>query len=198
MLVQRVAVAMGLLVCVASYSACSGGDEDPNASSSSGGASSSGASSGSTSSGGSNGGPNGLASNGKQDNGETDIDCGGPSAPACVDGKKCEADTDCTDKWCKPETKQCVVPKNDDGFKNGTETDVDCGGESGKKCEEGKACANDPDCTGACSYDKKCVDAPSCKNHFGGDTCGTKSMWPGELGDSSAAAKNENCCRTFR
>jgi formylglycine-generating enzyme required for sulfatase activity len=38
-----------------------------------------------------------------------------------------------------------------DGRKNGTETDVDCGGESGNKCGDGKACVAAGDCaSGIC------------------------------------------------
>ena len=134
---------------------------------------------------------------GKKNNGETDVDCGGPNAPPCADGKACAADTDCVDKWCKPETKTCVAPRSDDGVKNGTETDVDCGGQSGNKCAEGLTCVVDADCNGACNYDSKCVDVKSCKPHFGGDTCGGKPLHPGEKGDPDANAKHESCCRAL-
>ncbi len=33
--------------------------------------------------------------NGKQDGLETDVDCGGPNAPKCAEGKGCKADSDC-------------------------------------------------------------------------------------------------------
>ncbi len=151
--------------------------------------------------------PNGpSATDGKQNNGETDVDCGGPNAPKCSDGKSCEADGDCVDDWCKPDTKKCVAPRNDDGVKNGTETDVDCGGQSGKKCAEGLACVADTDCNGACNYANKCVDARSCKPHLGGDTCGAKPLHPGELLkpapdfeplEPPANATQESCCRSL-
>ncbi|MBX3207202.1 MAG: hypothetical protein KF764_19300 [Labilithrix sp.] len=137
------------------------------------------------------------ATDGKKNNDETDVDCGGPNAPACADGKSCAVDKDCATGWCKPEENKCVAPRNDDGVKNGTETDVDCGGESGKKCDEGLACLADTDCNGACNYADKCVDVKSCKPHFGGDTCGGKPLHPGEQGDMSATATNESCCRTL-
>ncbi|MBS2020699.1 MAG: hypothetical protein JST00_48045 [Deltaproteobacteria bacterium] len=79
----------------------------------------------------------------------------------------------------------------DDGIQNGSETDVDCGGPAAPKCAEGRKCAADSDCTGACSYAKRCVDAPSCKPRLGGDTCGT-----GEVGQ--ATAKHESCCKTLK
>jgi hypothetical protein len=127
---------------------------------------------------------------GKQDNGETDVDCGGPSAPACSDGKGCATNGDCTSKNCLP-TKVCAQPRSDDGIHNGTETDIDCGGASAPKCAEPKKCLADADCKGACGYAQKCVDTPSCKPHLGGDTCGK-----GEVGEPGAV--HESCCRTLR
>lgn len=127
---------------------------------------------------------------GKKNNGETDVDCGGPSAPPCASAKGCDVDTDCIDKYCPAAQKLCVEPRSDDGVKNGTETDVDCGGASGKKCAEAKACLVDADCVGACNYASKCVDAPSCKPKLGGDTCGT-----GEVG--SGAEQHQSCCRSL-
>ena len=127
---------------------------------------------------------------GKQDHGETDIDCGGPSAPKCADGKGCVANGDCTSLSCPPQTKVCAAPRSDDGILNGTETDIDCGGANAPKCAQAKKCLADGDCNGACSYAMKCVDAPSCKPHLGGDTCGTGEV--GELG-----AMHESCCRTL-
>jgi hypothetical protein len=76
------------------------------------------------------------------------------------------------------------------GKKDGTETDVDCGGAAAPKCAEGKSCNVDADCEIACSYAKKCVGAPSCATHLGGDTCGE-----GEVGE--AGANHESCCRTL-
>lgn len=75
-------------------------------------------------------------------------------------------------------------------MKDGTETDVDCGGIGNPQCVEGKSCNVDSDCTAGCSYSKKCVSAPSCTIQYGGDTCGI-----GEVGDP--AAQHESCCRTL-
>jgi len=69
-----------------------------------------------------------------------------------------------------------------DGIKNGTESDVDCGGTGAPKCVVDKACNTNADCaTNACSYAKKCVEFPSCVVKNGGDTCG----------------KGESCCTTI-
>ena len=77
-----------------------------------------------------------------------------------------------------------------DGKKNGDETDVDCGGKTSPKCAEGKDCLVDSDCEVACGYAKKCVAAPSCSVHLGGDTCGEGEV--NELG-----ANHESCCRSL-
>jgi len=81
-------------------------------------------------------------------------------------------------------------PRSDDRIKNGTETDIDCGGTNAPKCADGKGCAADSDCRVACSYAGKCIPIPSCKPHLGGDTCGK-----GEVGQ--AGAEHEDCCRTL-
>ncbi|MBS2015621.1 MAG: hypothetical protein JST00_22225 [Deltaproteobacteria bacterium] len=129
---------------------------------------------------------------GKQNNGESDVDCGGASAPKCADGKKCTGDDDCATGYCDA-SKICKTPRYDDGVKNGSETDIDCGGTTTaagfKKCTADKACLVDTDCIGACNYEKKCVDVPSCKVHFGGDTCG-----PDEV---RGATKQESCCKSL-
>jgi len=75
------------------------------------------------------------------------------------------------------------------GIKDGDETDVDCGGKSAPKCTEGKSCGSDDDCDVACAYDKKCVGAPSCAVHLGGDTCGE--------GEVEQSGPHESCCRTL-
>ncbi|MBX3219077.1 MAG: hypothetical protein KF795_01080 [Labilithrix sp.] len=129
------------------------------------------------------------SANGIKDNGETDIDCGGPNAPKCADGKTCEASGDCQSNFCPESTKVCTVARADDKVKNGFETDIDCGGPAAPPCTEGKSCLEDGDCHAACNYAKKCVDAPSCKPHLGGDTCGKGEVGPG--------ARHESCCRTL-
>lgn len=84
-----------------------------------------------------------------------------------------------------------TVPKADASVDEplpvGTETDTGCGGPTAPKCAEGKKCLLDSDCTVACGYAKRCVEAVSCKPHFGGDTCGS--------GESDE--KHESCCRSL-
>jgi hypothetical protein len=83
-----------------------------------------------------------------------------------------------------------IVVGGIDGKKDGTETDIDCGGLAAPKCAEGQSCLVDGDCVVACGYANKCVGAPSCTAHLGGDTCGT-----GEVGEPGA--KHESCCRSL-
>lgn len=132
------------------------------------------------------------ANNGVKDGDETDVDCGGTSGRTCGDTRICVKDADCTSLVCKPtgpqQTLRCAAPTNSDGRKNGTETDIDCGGQSGKKCPTTKACVVNSDCVSdGCGYDGTCKEASSCTRHFGGDTCGS-----GEPGDPNA--RHESCC----
>ncbi len=140
---------------------------------------------------------------GKKNLDETDVDCGGATAPKCADGLACGADTDCATGYCPADTKKCIAPTYSDGVQNGTETDIDCGGAGMgfKACAQGLNCKVDTDCNGACSYLKKCVDMPSCKNHHGGDTCGTNEEGSGSeshLGPGAVVGVgHEDCCRTL-
>jgi len=80
---------------------------------------------------------------------ETDIDCGGPKCPRCVDGKKCVAGTDCGGGFCELTTRQCTTPTCSDKIRNGNETDTDCGGGACGTCGVGRACKADTDCATA-------------------------------------------------
>jgi len=91
---------------------------------------------------------------------ETDTDCGGVCGKCpVVDGgvaaeqKKCITAADCQSGACSPgftegvkAINRCAVPTTTDAFKNGTETDKNCGGTSGKACGYGDRCAADTDC----------------------------------------------------
>lgn len=71
----------------------------------------------------------------------------------------------------------CAAPANNDGVKNGTETDVDCGGSSGITCGGSKACLVNADClsancqAGICG---KLADGASCTadNDCNSSLCG--------------------------
>jgi hypothetical protein len=59
---------------------------------------------------------------------ETDLDCGGYTCDPCDLNKKCRSNRDCKSRFCHPENKICVLPTCFDGYMNGDEKGVDCGG----------------------------------------------------------------------
>ena len=127
---------------------------------------------------------------GKKDFGESDIDCGGHSldgAPLCADTYACVDGNDCLSTYCNPSNK-CATPTSNDGIRNGTETDVDCGGgapTNAPACPPGKKCVIGTDCTvGGCNYKGICPTAISCTGQYGGDTCGPEIA-------------PEDCCATL-
>ncbi len=77
--------------------------------------------------------------------------CGG----SCGD---CGMDEDCFNGACAPKA-SCT-----DGARNGTETDVDCGGTCPKKCVVGKGCQGPADCQSAACSGGSCQPDLSCKD----------------------------------
>ncbi|MDQ3781002.1 MAG: hypothetical protein M3354_10740 [Chloroflexota bacterium] len=91
----------------------------------------------------------------EQKNGhETDVDCGGPDCGGCTDGKACFINADCENNFCdrpadSTEAGVCgVKPTCANGKKDGTESDIDCGGSSCPRCEIGQKCNSADDCRG--------------------------------------------------
>ena len=82
--------------------------------------------------------------NGQKDGDETDVDCGGSSAPACGDNKGCLIAADCTSSVCTGML--CQPPSPTDGVRNGDETGTDCGGAKAPKCPPGQGCLSNADC----------------------------------------------------
>src|SRR5205823_3728276 len=67
-------------------------------------------------------------------------------------GKSCSGAVDCASAYCLNNACGTPPPTCSDGVKNGTETDVDCGGTSCPKCANGKVCSLATDCSsGNCS-----------------------------------------------
>ena len=69
---------------------------------------------------------------------------GSGTCVGCVDS------TDCTSSaasFCNPTSHTCVAPTCSDTFKDGSETDVDCGGGTCSTCGIGKTCGVPADCT---------------------------------------------------
>ncbi|OJY29906.1 MAG: hypothetical protein BGO98_49785 [Myxococcales bacterium 68-20] len=107
-----------------------------------------------------------------------------PTTPPKPDGS-CRSAAECESGVCKDSA--CVAPSPTDGVKNGDETDVDCGGTAAPKCATGKTCKAHGDCeTDACPSGI-CAASRSCRQHFGGDTCGVREV------DDPARA-HEDCC----
>jgi len=82
---------------------------------------------------------------------ESDIDCGGgdPMCPRCTNGRACLGNSDCVSGVCSGGI--CGTASCFDGVKDGTETDVDCGGTCATKCADSKACLTGNDCaSGVC------------------------------------------------
>jgi len=135
-----------------------------------------------------------LPGDGVQNGNETDVDCGGAGNARCDDALKCLVDADCKSDVCKDLADgmglRCQAPSPTDGKKNGTETDVDCGGGGGNPgCAAGLNCVNAGDCASlGCNYMNKCAAGRSCTQRYGGDTCGFG-------GDGSVGPANwEDCC----
>ncbi|MEO1171924.1 MAG: hypothetical protein AAFX94_07705, partial [Myxococcota bacterium] len=99
------------------------------------------------------------STNGVQDGDETDVDCGGPSAPSCASGSQCVTDFDCSSSVCTPGALTCAEASYSDGVQNGMETDVDCGGPGREDhpCDDEAGCGVDLDCaSGRCSSENRC------------------------------------------
>src|SRR4051812_15539378 len=77
-------------------------------------------------------------------------------------GAECKVGADCASTICQEGA--CTEPLSTDGVKDGTETDIDCGGAgptNAPKCLEGKVCKGNDDChwgtctSGICGGDVK-------------------------------------------
>ena len=117
---------------------------------------------------------------------ETDLDCGGGSCPACANGLACvnnQGARDCVSGVCTNNV--CQGPGCLDSVKNGTETDVDCGGAVCGSCGNGLRCSVASDCaSGVCSGNgnNRVCQVPTCNDGVrngaetatdcGGGTCG--------------------------
>jgi hypothetical protein len=102
----------------------------------------------------------------KQDGTETDVDCGGGTCPTCALNKKCLTDSDCTSNACDAISLTCVANQCADGRKDGSETDVDCGGGICPTCSLGLHCVGDSDCaSNACDAISLTCVSNQCNDH---------------------------------
>ncbi len=120
---------------------------------------------------------------GVQNGDETDVDCGGSCSTKCDDGDGCTSDADCESMNCDEGTGMCLppTPTCSDGFQNGDETGVDCGGscpDACVDCNDGMQNGDetDVDCGGSCST--KCDDGDGCED---GDDCISMVCDPDDL-----------------
>jgi len=88
--------------------------------------------------------------------GETDVDCGGPDCRGCELGHACLEQTDCLDGQCLEG--YCQEPGCDNQIADGTETDIDCGGNC-KPCTAGQGCLVPRDCESSICENDLCASA---------------------------------------
>lgn len=94
---------------------------------------------------------------GLRNHGEVDVDCGVACNAPCSVGQSCATDAECQTGLCQDD--RCATPSMVDpgpdpeapscnnGLRDGTETDLDCGGIGGcSPCATGKRCETDYDC----------------------------------------------------
>ena len=161
---------------------------------------------------------------GVENDSETDVDCGGvflasgspnpasDGAPPCAEGQKCQLGTDCSQGVCNANAGQgggpincpggactCQAPSSNDGVKNDSETDVDCGGatspgsDGAPPCAPGLHCMVDADCQSfICGTNGLCT-APSPTDGVKNDSetdvdCGGALVASGQPNPSSDGA----------
>jgi hypothetical protein len=122
-------------------------------------------------------------SDGRRNGSETGTDCGGPDAECarCTAGSGCSIDDDCESDECTGG--ECVIPRCDDGDRNGGETDIDCGGGNAcPRCGPGDSCVLNSDCSNQSCDDGACA------------SCGDGSLNGGES-DVDCGGSDPSCDR---
>ena len=105
------------------------------------------------------------------------VQCSGEGVCEAPDTSPCNGDNDCAMGFCHPTSNTCETPTCMDGFANGNETDVDCGGTCLATCDTGENCSVPLDCTSKVCTGNTC-QAPTCTDgaQNGSETgidCGT-------------------------
>jgi len=124
----------------------------------------------------------------------------GPQCPQCDVGASCQEPDQCRSLTCS-ENQRCAFlgcdtpdcPTCWDAVRNGTETDVDCGGEACLACALGQVCAVDLDCDSRICGANDCV---SCQDNLRNGTetdvdCGGPNCAP--CGLEQACVVHEDC-----
>lgn len=119
---------------------------------------------------------------------ESDVDCGGACATAtpasaCAVNQRCAVNTDCTSGVCNATTLRCVPNGCFNGVRDGTETDLDCGGTCEPRCAGNRLCTVNADCqSGVCAANGRCAPDQCSNGRLDGNetgvdcggTCATK------------------------
>lgn len=120
---------------------------------------------------------------------EPGVDCGGTEdgCPLCPNGASCTEDQQCAEGACIEGV--CAAPGCGDGRKNGTETDVDCGGDDCLPCKVGDICVDADDCES-----RVCYALSATMTRCAGASCedGVKN---GDEGASDCGGTEEGCPR---
>ncbi|MFM2152050.1 MAG: hypothetical protein RL199_485 [Pseudomonadota bacterium] len=113
-----------------------------------------------------------TCSDGSKNGDETDVDCGGTLCAPCADTKACAVGRDCESGVCArlAGTLKCAVPTGADKARNGSETDVDCGGpDRTRKCIARQRCFEDTDCANSTAAPLACGENGLCTPPTCGD-----------------------------
>jgi hypothetical protein len=102
-----------------------------------------------------------ACSDGVQDGFETDVDCGGPACAPCALGQQClRSIRDCVGGGACV-SRVCTAATCTDNIKDGTESDVDCGGTTCTPCANFRQCATGSDCQNKSCLADQCMP-PTC------------------------------------
>jgi hypothetical protein len=127
---------------------------------------------------------------------ETDVDCGGAHCGVCDDLKVCQKGADCMSGICNTGATPPVCISCKDGVKDGSETDVDCGGTCTTLCGLGQKCLSGADCTSMECPAGKCTDCHNNMQDVGetGVDCGGSCLaCNGDVCTSGAGCKSGSC-----
>ena len=135
---------------------------------------------------------------------ESDVDCGGPDCPACMDGHDCVSNDDCGSQLCvstHDNIRLCTSCSN--AVRDPAEADVDCGAVCPRACNDGQWCEEDLDCVSRDCVEGSCRAADAlnfCVDSLLGqhETCidggGIHCSQLGLLcSDGTACAANRDC-----
>jgi hypothetical protein len=92
---------------------------------------------------------------------ESDVDCGGSCPERCAANQDCRSGADCASDLICSSDDVCTPASCDDQQLNGSETDLDCGGDTCPGCPDGGDCTVGGDCASRVCSDGTCAE-PSC------------------------------------